>query len=155
MTYTTFQDLLTIAAIAPLVIAAALFISHLVNCWQRTKTPQPATDDLTDLLDITASPAPIAPDDCTLPMNPTFLDCFLSSIAAAPPNIPAPKLHLFQETPRGKILGIIWDEENQEWLYRRDGEDLDVRSEGFRGYALTRRVWYVVKLQVILQDFPR
>ncbi|MEX0272603.1 hypothetical protein AB3R30_26175 [Leptolyngbyaceae cyanobacterium UHCC 1019] len=67
MTYTTLQDLLTIAVIAPLMIAAALFISHLVNCWQRAQTPQPVTDDLTDLLNIPASPAPIVPDDRTLP----------------------------------------------------------------------------------------
>ena len=67
MTYTTLQDLLTIAAIAPFAITAALFISHLVNCWQRTQTPQPVDDDLTDLLDIPASPKPIVPDDRTLP----------------------------------------------------------------------------------------
>lgn len=59
-----------------------------------------------------------------------LLDCIVNSIANAPPGIPAPKLHLFQETPRGRIMGIIWDEEDQEWLYSRDG-DLDVRSERF------------------------
>ncbi|MEX0272481.1 hypothetical protein AB3R30_25535 [Leptolyngbyaceae cyanobacterium UHCC 1019] len=64
-------------------------------------------------------------------MNSNHLDCLLNSLAAAPPGIPAPKLHLFQETPRGKILGIIWDEEAQAWCYSRDGDDLDVRSEGF------------------------
>ncbi|MEX0272480.1 hypothetical protein AB3R30_25530 [Leptolyngbyaceae cyanobacterium UHCC 1019] len=67
MTYITLQDLLSIAAIAPLMIAAALFVSHLVNCGQRAQTPQPATDDLTDLLTIPASPPPIVPDDLTLP----------------------------------------------------------------------------------------
>lgn len=36
-------------------ITAALFISHLVNCWQRTQTPQPVLDDLTDLIDILIS----------------------------------------------------------------------------------------------------
>ena len=67
MTYAALQDLLTFAAIAPWLIAAALLISHLVNCWRRAQTPQAVMDDLTDLLNIPASPAPIVPDDRTLP----------------------------------------------------------------------------------------
>ena len=67
MTYAALQDLLTFAAISPWLIAAALFVSHLVRCLQRTQTPQPVVDDLTDLLNSPASPAPIVPDDRTLP----------------------------------------------------------------------------------------
>ncbi|MEX0272482.1 hypothetical protein AB3R30_25540 [Leptolyngbyaceae cyanobacterium UHCC 1019] len=70
-------------------------------------------------------------------MNPKFLDWFLSSSAATPANVPAPKLHLFQQTPVGKIVGIIWDEETQKWLYGRD-DGFNVSSEDFYLEALEK-----------------
>ncbi len=108
MTYTTLQDLLTIAAIAPLVITAALFISHLVNCWQRAQTPEsttndlePGMDDLADLLDIPASPAPIVPDEPTLPA--------LAKLYSVPGSSKWSNSRKLRKTEREAVLRAIGD----------------------------------------------
>ena len=99
MTYSTLQDLLTIAAIAPWMITAALFVSHLVNCWRRAKTPQSVMDDLTDLLNISASLAPIVPDERTLPA--------LAKLYSVPGSSKWSNSRKLRKTERAAVLSAI------------------------------------------------